>query len=174
MSDVFGRRTSTFGRSFSSDDILLTFPQASAGSGFDVPLLLQSLNANYAQQVTQLYDLTTTNVYYIAGKPSGQGQLSQILGPQKLSRTFVETYGQVCNAGRHDLSFTMLGSCFVEDSGPRPPGVSSAGAWRQSQAFTAKFVVITTLQIAMATPQILITNNLGMMFAALEYNDETV
>lgn len=169
--DIYGRRTATWGGAFSSDDILLTFSQA---QGAAVPLLLQTMQMNYQQNISQLYDLTTRNVYMIAGKPAGQGSMSQIVGPRRLAQSFMRAYGQVCNAGDHDLNFTVRGGCV----GDAPLGQSTSQStefsesWRTAQSFFAKYVVLTTFSLAMQTPNVIVSSNMSFNFAGLEFGDD--
>ena len=167
--DIYGRRTATWGGAFSSDDILLTFSKIKEGA---VPLMLQTMQINYQQNVSQLYDLTTRNVYMVAGKPAGQGGMSQILGPRKLAGAFMRSYGQVCNAGDHDLNFTILGGC----TGDAPLGTTTTGtdfsdSWRTAQSFIIKYVVLTSISVAMQTPNVIVSSNIAFNFAGLEFGD---
>lgn len=165
--DIYGRQTATWGGAFSSDDVLLTFSQA---QGAATPLMLQTLQFSYQQNVSQLYDLTSRNVYMIAGKPAGQGNMSQIMGPRRLASAFMRAYGQVCNAGNHDLNFTVRGGC-VGDT-PLSSAGDNISTWDTAQSFFAKYVVLTSMTLGLQTPNVIVTSGMTLSFAGLEFGDD--
>lgn len=152
--DYFGRSASTFGGGFSADDAKMFFP-AIAGQQAHVPLLLQNVQFGYQQQITRLYELTSNAVYYVAGRAQGTGQLSQILGPARLSESFLRNYGSVCRANKNELFFEMTTGCVGDTI-------------RSTQYFRAKFVVLNSVQINIAAESMLIQQGVGMMIGSLE------
>lgn len=175
--DILGSRSATFGGAFAAESALMKFPSIRGAAGqaqpAEVPLLLQSAQFSYAQGITRLYDLTTSNIYYVAGRAAGQGQLSQILGPAKLSQAFLRTYGSVCNAADHDLHFEMLAGCSVnaDTTSVGQVGFSPDSSWLESHGFTAKYVVLTSIGLQMGAQSMVIQQNIGMEISSLEYFD---
>lgn len=168
--DIFGSKSATFGGAFSADDAFIQFPVRDANgrpTTAEIPLLLQNASFNYQQEITRLYELTSSNIYYVRGRSQGTGQLSQVLGPAKLSQNFLRKYGSVCNAADNILHFSMLNGC----QGISESGVSSAGSWENSHSFTAKFVVINSIGLQMAAQSMIIQQTIGMTTSAMEYGD---
>lgn len=167
--DVYGRRAASFGGAFSADDALMTFPGLRDGAGnritAQVPLLVQNASFGYQQAVTRLYDISSSNIYYVAGPAAGEGNISQILGPAKVSRAFLQSYGTVCDAGEHVLNFQMLTGCRTTSA------TNDSAAWETAHGFRAAYVVLTSIGLQMAAQQMVIQQSLGMMFSSLEYSD---
>ena len=167
--DVYGRRAASFGGSFSADDAVMTFPGLKDADGnrlpATVPLLLQNASFNYQQNVTRLFDLSTSNIYYVAGPAAGQGSLSQVLGPTRVSRAFMQSYGTVCDAGEHVLNFQMMAGCTTTAD------ANVSQRWSSAHGFRAAYVVITQVGVQMSAQQMVIQQNLGLMFSTLEYSD---
>lgn len=167
--EIFGRTASTFGGAFSADDAVMTFPAISDASGTSqraqVPFLLQSAQFDYQQQITRLYELTSSAIYYVAGRAEGSGSLSQVLGPTKLSQNFLRTYGQVCNAGTNILHFSMATGC-------RGTGTAGVGGtdWSNVHSFTANFVVLNGISLGMVADTMIIQQTLGMTVGSMEYD----
>lgn len=169
--DIFGRRSASYGDSFSADDALMKFSGIRDANGFRLPatapLLVQNTRFDYQQQITRLYDLTSNKIYYVAGRSAGQGQIGQVLGPSKLSQAFLHTYGTVCDASEHQLTFEMLSSCDDTDNAES----LSQAAWDNSHGFTAMFVVLTAIGLQMGAQDMVIQQTVNMTFASLEYFD---
>lgn len=155
MPDIFNRNTDTFGGSFAADQAKLTFP-AISGGGADAGLLVQNLSMQYMQNVTRLYEVGSAAIYYVGGRTQGQASVSRVVGPRTIAAAFYQTYGDVCNAGSNILHFAMQTGC------PGNTGFSQA-------AYTARYAVITAVGVAVESQQVLINENLAMMFASFYY-----
>lgn len=173
--EIFGRTASTFGGAFSADDALMTFPAIADANGVtqraQVPLLLQNAQFSYQQQITRLYELTSSAIYYVAGRAEGAGQLGQVLGPTKLSQNFLRTYGNVCRAGTNVLHFSMTAGCRGEGAAANTGGLVGAN-WQNLHAFSANFVVLNAISLQMAAESMIIQQNLGMTIGTLEYDSQ--
>jgi hypothetical protein len=62
-------------------------------------LCLQQLTLNAQRQVSQLYDLVSDYVYYVAGRGQCTGQLARVLGPTKVMVDMLKTLGDPCSGG---------------------------------------------------------------------------
>jgi hypothetical protein len=155
LSDIFNRQSDVFGGSFTADQARVTFP-ALAGGGSEAGLLMQSLQASYTQQLTRLYELSSSAVYYVAGRTAGQASAGRIIGPRKLSGAFYKTYGDVCNAKTNTLHFSMSGGC-GNTSGARA-------------SFTAHFVVIQSVGFSVGAADMLINEQISMIFSSFLYS----
>lgn len=155
MPDIFNRSTDSFGGSFSSDQARVTFPGLTGG-GSDSGLLMQNLQANYQQQITRLYELSSNAIYYVGGRTSGQANISRVIGPRKIAATFYSTYGDVCNAATNTIHFSMTTGC--------------GGATDARASYTAHFVVVNSVAIGVGAADMLINESLSMMFSSFLYN----
>lgn len=103
MANIFNKQLKTNSGGFSIDSAQLTFP-ALGQTG----LLVQSLQIQYQQQVSFLYDLTNpANVYYVAGRADGNMNIGKIVGSAGIVKTFYQTYGDVCRASAAAKGNTM-------------------------------------------------------------------
>lgn len=170
--DIFGQKAATFGGAFGADDALLTFSQIRDAYtdqliGGEVPLLLQNMALQYQQTITRLYDLASTLVFYVRGRAAGQCSLGQVVGPSKLSYAFLSSYGQVCDAGNHNLNITLLSGCGASGSSSFNP----TGAWQNTQGYIAEMAVIESIGLQMTAEQMVIQQNLVMMISSLKYDE---
>ncbi len=70
--------------------------------------------------------------------------MGQVLGPTKLSRAFLATYGNVCNAATNTLKFQMVNGCQQTTNGV------AVNKWQNTHGFTAMFVVLDQVGFQMA------------------------
>lgn len=156
MADIFNRTSDKFGGSFSADQARVTFPALTGGQGSDAGLLMQNLQANYTQQVTRLFEISSPTIYYVGGRTSGQASVTRVIGPRKLASAFYQTYGDICNAATNTLNFSMSTGC---------------GAAANARAsYTAHFVVVVSVGISVGAADMLINESLQMMFSSFLYS----
>lgn len=158
MPDIYNRNTDSFGGSFAADQAKVTFPALINGAGSDAGLLVQNMTANYTQQVSRLFEVGSPAVYYVGGRTAGQASIARIIGPKKIAKEFYSTYGDVCRARTNTLHFSVSTGC----------DGSSVNFARAS--YTAHFVVITTVGISLGAADMLINEQLQMMFSSFLYN----
>ena len=155
MPDIFNRSTDNFGGSFAADSAKVTFP-ALLGGGSDAGLLVQNMNASYNQQVTRLFEVGSPAIYYVGGRTQGQASIARVIGPRKIAAAFYETYGDVCNASSSTLHFSMQSGCGA-----------LVGA---RAAYTCHFVVIMQIGLSVTSADMLINEQVAMMFSSFLYN----
>ena len=158
MPDTFNRNTDAFGGSFAADAAKVTFPALIGGQGADAGLLVQNMAANYTQQVTRLFEVGSPNVYYVGGRTAGNASVARVVGPRKIAKEFYLTYGDICRARTNTLHFSVSTGCDGDQQG------------FARASYTAHFVVITTIGISVASQDMLINEQLGMMFSSFLYN----
>ena len=145
MSDIFNR-TVSFGNAFKSEDVTISF------SGITVGMLVQNLNVGYQQQINRLWELGSQKQYYIAGRTGGNFTIAKLAGPSSGLATFVETYGDVCNANTNTISFNYSG------------GWCSGGTTGNMQLHHA---VIENVGVSVASNDMIVNQNVTGMFASL-------
>jgi len=155
MPDIFNRTTDSFGGSFAADNAKVTFPALISG-GSDAGLLVQNMNASYQQNVTRLFEVGSPSIYYVGGRTNGQASIARIVGPRKIAAAFYTTYGDVCNASTNSLHFSMTAGCGA-----------AVGA---RTSYTCHFVVITQIGLSVTSADMLINENVAMMFSSFLYN----
>lgn len=158
MADIFNRSTDSFGGSFAADQAKVTFPALTGNNGADTGLLVQNMSLTYTQSVSRLYEIGSTNVYYVGGRTSGDASLQRVIGPRKLATAFYSTYGDICNARTNTLHFSVATGCDGAQSGTA------------RSSFTAHFVVITTIGVTLQSADMLISETLQLMFSSLLYS----
>ncbi len=105
--DIFGYQRNPKPKAvFSSEDFLLTFGGSNgnaSGEGQDAAgLLVQSWNIAYQQQVQEIFELGSHNIYWVKGRPSGGGALGRVVGPKSASggaRLFPQEAYDICAGG---------------------------------------------------------------------------
>lgn len=76
--DVFGYKRNPKPRGvFSSENSQLVFGSASGGS---MGYLVQNWQVSYTQQVQELFEIGSNNLYWAKGRPAGSGALGRIMG----------------------------------------------------------------------------------------------
>lgn len=102
--DMFSN-TVEFGGAFSADGATISFDSKYTG------LLVQTLQWGYMQQVTRLYDVTSTDIVLVSGRTQGQGSMNRVMGPSALTASFFTKYGNVCYADTNTLTVSTQAEC---------------------------------------------------------------
>ena len=157
MSDIFNRQTDSFGGSFAADQAKVTFPNLIGGAGADAGLLMQNMQSSYQQQITRLFEIGSPNIYYVGGRTNGQSSVARVVGPRQIAREFYLTYGDVCRARTNTLHFSVSTGCDGDST-----NIARA-------SYAAHFVVITSVGIGVASADMLINEQLALMFSSFIY-----
>lgn len=144
MASVFGTEQKHKG-SFRAEDLKMTF-----GGGGGDGALVQSANFTLTRQVNLLYEIGSTNVYYVGNRRQGQAQLSRIVGGAGSFQTLVTTYGDMCKP--KDITMEASGGCGGK-------GVK----------YNMKSATLTTIGASVTAQDIVITENVGFIFLDLDY-----
>lgn len=124
MANVFSQSTTNV-QSFKLSKVLLTI------AGISDNLVCHGANFTYSQPVSPVIPLNATTKYLIVGEPSGNGNLSFILGPSKSVEKFLEKYGNACEANSSN-SITLHGT-------------TECGDGAKGNTFTLKGVVLNSI-----------------------------
>jgi hypothetical protein len=153
--DMFSN-TVTYGGSFSADGASIQFDK----TGY-TGLLVQNLQGQYMQNVTRLYDVTSTDVVLVSGRTQGQGGMSRVMGPSALAAAFFERYGNVCYADANSLTVTADADC-------------SGGGQTDTIELVMSGVVINSYGFSVAAQDMVMNEQLGFVFLWMEYSVTTV
>jgi len=180
MADVYSRQRTGFGGSFASDLAALSI------AGSVTPLgIVQNVQVQFAQQIARIYDVSNGGtagqagglvpVFYVGGRTQGQATIARVLGPQSGALCkFYEEMGNVCSP--QDLTFTFRGGCEGQ-SGNNPtallPFANAVGnAQFNAVKYTIEAAVMTNLGITVGSQDMIVNENISLMFANLQC-DET-
>lgn len=144
MPSVFGQEQQ-HKNSFRAEDLKMTLAGAD-GDG----ALVQQVNFTLTRQVNLLYEIGSTNVYYVGNRRQGQCQMSRIVGGASNFKTLVTKYGDMCKP--EDLTLT-----------------ASAGCQGTPVTYNLKKATLTQLGASVTAQDIVITENLGFIFTDLDY-----
>jgi len=147
--DMFSN-TITYGGAFSADGATITFDSKYTG------LLVQNLQWQYQQNITRLYDVTSTDVVLVQGRTAGQGSMSRVMGPSALAAAFFEKYGNVCYADTNTLTVTADAAC--------AGGVSSS-----TITLVMASVVLNSYGGAVSAQDMVVNEQLGFVFLYMTY-----
>lgn len=174
MTSVFNREDLTLGGAFQADRATLTITQAGAQG-----LLVQRMSLTYAQAVSKLYDITSRAVYYVAGRTQGQAGLDRVIGPVATIKGFYTCFGDVCRAKKNTLSLDLKSSACANAAGAAATtgltgqeltnGCTTASTTTTTQInYVLQFCVVTQIGIGLQAQDMVISENLAMMFSSLK------
>ena len=173
MPDIYNRAADNYGGSFSADAARVTFAQAGilgesvalGGAGVairGVGMLVQNLTFTYQQAVTRIYEIGSNFSFYVAGRTQGSANMGRVLGPRPLMPFFYKKYGDVCNAASNILDLELATGCSTIGS-----FATTAG---QKYRFSVKYCVITSIGVSMTAQEMLVNEQLQMLFCSLSMN----
>lgn len=146
--DVFNREVD-LGKPLAADATRLILSEIG-----DEDLLIQSVAIQYQQNINRLWEVGSSKTFFIAGRTQGTIQIKRVLGGQGVSGEFVAKYGDVCNIAGNHMTFTFEAGC--EDG---------AGLGK----ITASACVIQSVGYSVAAADMVVNEDLNLMFARLEY-----
>jgi len=154
VNDVFGRTDTGFGGAFTSS--LASFSLSSTGGDIN-KLLVTNLQANYNQPINRIYELASNRAFFVVGRPEGTGNFGSVFGPKPVTELAYKQLADPCNNNTISLNFQGQASC------------DSNGA-RFSPQFGRRLVgvVLQTLGFSVNAQDMLINENVGFLYAALE------
>ena len=119
--DYFGyNRQTQANQIISADNAIIDIGQGRIG-------LVQNFSGSYGHQVEPRFEMGSSTLFWVNGKPSGQFQVSKLVGREGILDSF-KTGGDACG-GLRQISVSLDGgSCAVEAGG----GVNFNGAKLQS------------------------------------------
>lgn len=162
MADIFGRAAQEFGGAMAADAVSMTF-SGGADTLLDKGMLAQQLQMQYQQQVTRIYEIGSNLTYFVVGRTAGQLSMARIIGPKAITAAFYARYGDACKADKNTLTFSGAAGCTV--SGVIGNGIVPAN---DKSRFTVKHVLINSIGISVNASDMVINEQLAMMFNSLE------
>lgn len=117
-------------------------------------LLVQNFSAQYQQNITRLWEVGSSKTYFIAGRTEGQIQIKRVLGGKGVSQNFIKKFGDVCEIESHHISIKMGMEC---------------RAAQNDTKLTFEGVVITSVAYSVAAADMIINEDISMLFAKLTF-----
>ena len=150
--DIFGYKREKPTAVFSSDLATLNI------SGTDVKgYLVQNWTFQYAHDVQEIYEIGSSNIYWVKGHPTGQGQLGRIIGSSASTLKFFSDKSYDACQGGDDMIIKMK------------PGIcGDAASTAQEVTLTLVGCLVTSIGFAVQAQDVKIMEDLRIKFASLE------
>jgi hypothetical protein len=165
MADIFGYKRNQKPRGvFSSENSTLNFGSVSAKSG---GYLVQNWNVNYTQQLQEVFEIGSDEIYWVKGRPVGQGQLTRLIGDQEAdtgggqNAFFPKKAFDICDGGELIVLRAKGGACKQGVNGAAP--VNSKGV-----AISMDGCVITSVGFSMQVADVRLVENFAWRFGFME------
>lgn len=155
MPDIFGyNRSPKPANVFNSERSLLTL---SGGiNGAVAGALIQAWSCDYQQQVNEVFELGSSNIYWLKGRPVGSAQIQRIVGPSQLLTDMIDPNGfDLCDGGIRLEITSATGLC------------GEGGEGRQTRLSMDGAVVVGVNYKAQATDS-MVFEGVALRFALLE------
>lgn len=131
--------------SFRADDLELQSPTSGEGA------LVQQVNFTCNRTINMLYEIGSTNVYYVGNRRQGQCQMQRIVGGASTMAGLIQDYGDMCDP--QALVLKAKGGC--------------GGAAGDGITYNMDAAVLTQVGASVTAQDIVITESLGFIFADL-------
>lgn len=145
MPATFGNKQVVRG-AFRAEDLTLTF-------GGDKAVLCQQVQFTCNRTINMLYEIGSNDVYYVGNRRQGQAQVSRVVGGNANMRELVKKFGNMCKPD--DIILKANGG-----------GGNLCTAAKRT--YTMKQATLISVGASITAQEIVLTENLGFMFADLE------
>lgn len=120
----------------------------------DEDMLAQNVRIEYRQNVSRLWEVGSAKTFFIAGRTEGTLAVGRVVGGKGVSQEFIRKYGDVCNSASNTITMALQAGC---------------GQTADKGKISASNVIITSIAYAINAREMMITEDLGMMFSRLEF-----
>ena len=103
VTDIYGYKRNPKPQGvFSSEESVLTFGTTNLANA--IGYLVQSWSVSYQQQVQEIFEIGTSALYWMKGRPQGMGSLARIIGEQSAdspsnTKLFPKEAYDLCDGG---------------------------------------------------------------------------
>lgn len=162
MADIFGYKRSPKPKGvFSTEDSMLTFGSVTSPIGY----LVQQWQIQYQQQVTELFEIGSNELYWAKGRPSGGGQIGRVIGDVDADSPgkgfFPAAAYDLCQGGVLLRLTAKSGACTTG------PGFS-AGVKQVSVDMDG--CVVTSIGFSMRVADVMLNEQIAWRFAFMQIN----
>ena len=120
----------------------------------DEDMLAQNVRIEYRQNINRLWEVGSSKQFFIAGRTEGTIQVGRIIAGKGVSGEFVRQYGDVCNMPENQITLLFEQGC---NDGQALGKITASG------------VVVNSVAYTVAAREMVINEDIGMLFARLEY-----
>jgi hypothetical protein len=173
VKDVFGyKRSPNPDGVFSTEESLLTFGGADMSK--QIGTLVQQWSVTYRQQVQEIFEIGSSAIFWMKGRPQGEGTLVRIIGDKAADSPgnptlFPAKAYDLCDGGVLMEIKATSGAC--GNTGPSASGSAkgfSASGKAKEVAIRLGGCVITSLGFSVQVQDTLINENVQFRFGVME------
>jgi hypothetical protein len=122
------------------------------GTG-NADLMVQNVTITYTQNINRVYEVGSAKTFFIAGRTAGTMSIKRIVGNKGISSEFIQKYADVCNMKGNTMTLDFTAGCTTGQS---------VGSLKASG------VVINSITYVVAAQDMIINEDLSIMFARLD------
>jgi hypothetical protein len=169
ITDIYGYKRNPKPQGvFSTEESLLTFGGGAAGDTQLVGYMVQNWTVTYQQNVQELFELGSSALYWVKGRPQGQGGLGRVVGEQSADspanlKLFPAAAYDLCNGGVLMRINAKSGAC--GNTGGGSYAVNSKAA---EVSLSMDGCVVTSVGFQVTVDTTLINETIAFRFAALD------
>jgi hypothetical protein len=151
---VFSGNVQTVNGVIKAENVALTF-----NNELTIGAVVQQAQWSCERTVNMLYEIGTQNVYYVGDRRRGTSQFSRVVAGSKNFKSAVVKYGDLCNAGENTMKLAAGSN-----------NCTAGGVGGGTVSYLLLNVTLTNLGASVAANDIVVTENMGFMFADMEYD----
>lgn len=165
--DIFGyKRNPKPEGVFSSEESILTFGTTDLANA--IGYLVQSWSVGYQQQVQEIFEIGSSALYWMKGRPQGTGALARVIGEHAAdspsnTKLFPQEAYDLCDGGALMRIKAKSGAC-----GNRGGGSYQVQSQAKEVAIALDGCVITSIGFQVAVGDTLINESVAFRFGAME------
>jgi hypothetical protein len=149
-----GGQDQLYGGSFRADDVTLSFGDGGAKKG----ALVQSVQFQIQRNINMLYEIGSTNVYYVGGRRQGNATFQRVVSGSEDFKSMATKFGDICAPDNLVLNASQA-VCGAEAGGAANGGVT----------YTLVKATLQSVGATVSANDIVINESLGFMFIDLYY-----
>jgi hypothetical protein len=119
----------------------------------DEDMLAQNITIQYSQSINRLWEVGSPKTFFIAGRTQGTINVKRVVGGKGIAKQFITDYGDVCNMRGNVIKLSFDAGC---DNSSQIGEVTASG------------VVINSIAYSVAAADMVVNEDLAMLFARLE------
>jgi hypothetical protein len=124
----------------------------------DEDMLAQNVRIEYKQNINRLWEVGSSKQFFIAGRTEGTMSVGRVVGGKGVSGEFIKQYGDVCNIASNHITLKLDAGC---------------GSTSDKGSITASGVVVNSVAYNVQAQDMIINEEVSMMFARLNYGGGT-
>lgn len=151
MGDLFGARGAV-GGVFKGTQVAVTLGKGTAGGGTGMKgALVQTIALSYTRNVTRVWELGSSDTYFVVGHTEGQMQMNRIVA--KVENDILDELSDACKAKEYLVNMTSIANAC---EGGAKISLVASGPMLTQRSFSAD------------AGQFVLTSSAALMFAGLE------